>query len=414
MNQDATLGNREAVADARPPLGLAELIAPTTVESFAGDYWNTKPLVVHRDDPYYYRDVLTLADVDGIVANSSLHDGDLRLVADGTETSITELLPKELEGKVNGLELLYARYRAGATVNLTFLHERWPPVAALCRGLATELSASVHGNVYLTPPGTRGLKPHHDTHDVFVLQLHGTKHWRFYPTQTPLPLREHPLYQQPEDGAGEPVADFVLRPGDLAYLPRGTVHAATANDDVSLHLTVGVTPLVWAHVVRTAAERVLLDDTRFRPALPIGFAADENARAACARQLTKLIGVLSAEIQSPETIEQVAVKTTQWRQPALAGHLLDLAALPGIDLDTMVRVRPQLRCHMTRDDDEVHLAFHGKTIDLPEYVEDELAFVLKADRFTGADIPGSLDDDGRLLLVRRLVQEGLLTLTGEQ
>lgn len=410
MNQRSPLSAVEA-ADAQPPLGLAELIAPTTVESFVAEYWNVKPLVVHRDAPDYFRDILTLPDVDTIVANSSLHDDDLRLVADGEETSITKLLPDELEGKVNGLELLYSRYREGATVNLTFLHERWPPIAALCRGLATELSAGVHGNVYLTPPGTRGLKPHHDTHDVFVLQLYGTKHWRLYPTQTPLPLREHPHYQVPEEGPGEPVADFVLRPGDVAYLPRGTVHAATANDDVSLHLTIGVSPMVWAHVVRTAMERILLKDIRFRQALPAGFVADAALRKECVRQLTELLDVLATEIRPKDAIDEVARKTTQRRQPVLAGHLLDLAATPRVDLHTTVRLRPQLQWQMIKDDDEIHLEFHGKTVDLPEYVEDELAFVMKADEFTGADIPGSLDDDGRLVLVRQLLHEGLLTLS---
>jgi ribosomal protein L16 Arg81 hydroxylase len=410
MDNKSRTGVREAVTHVRPPLALAELIAPTTVDSFVHEHWNTKPLVVHRDAPGYYADVLTLADIDAIVTNSSLHDDDLRLVIEGEETSITQLLPDDLEGKINGLELLFARYRAGSTVNLTFLHERWPALAALCRGLSTELSAGVHGNVYLTPPGTRGLTPHHDTHDVFVLQLHGTKHWRFYPTQTPLPLREH-HYMMPEEGAGEPIADFVLQPGDLAYLPRGTVHAATANDEVSLHLTIGVTPMVWAHVVRTAVERVLLNDARFRSALPVGFATKAQLRLDCVRRLTELMDVLADEARLKDAIDEMASKTMQRRQPVLAGHLLDLAALPAVDLNTTMRLRPELQWRMVRDDDEIHLEFHGKTIDLPEYIEDELAFVMKAEEFSGADIPGSLDDEGRLVLVRQLLQEGLLTLS---
>jgi ribosomal protein L16 Arg81 hydroxylase len=410
MTQQSLVGPGEGAASGRPPHGLAELIAPTTVEAFVRDYWNTKPLVLHRNDPDYFRDILTLADLDHIVAHSSLHDGDLRLVADGAETSITELLPNQPEGRANGIELVYARYRAGATVNLTFLDERWPPIAALCRNVATELSASVHGNVYLTPPGTRGLKPHHDTHDVFVLQLHGTKHWRFYPAQTPLPLRVHPFYHAPENGPGEPIADFVLRPGDVAYLPRGTVHAATANEEVSAHLTVGVTPMVWADVVRAAVERVLVADTRFRPALPPGFATDPRVRDDSVRQAANLVEVLLAQVRLSDAVDDLARRASQRRHPALAGHLLDLAALPEVDLHTRLHLRPDVQWHLTRDDEQIHVEFHGKTIDLPEYVEDELAFVTKAAEFTGADIPGSLDDDGRLVLVRLLLREGLLTL----
>ena len=39
----------------------------------------------------------------------------------------------------------------------------------------------------------------------------------------------------------------------------------------------------------------------------------------------------------------------------------------------------------------------------------ELEFVVRADGpFSAAELPGNLDDDGRLVLVRRLVREGLL------
>ncbi|HEX9337500.1 MAG TPA: cupin, partial [Pseudonocardiaceae bacterium] len=131
----------------------------------------------------------------------------------------------------------------------------------------------------------------------------------------------------------------------------------------------------------------------------------------CVRRLTELMDVLADEARLKDAIDEMASKTMQRRQPVLAGHLLDLAALPAVDLNTTMRLRPELQWRMVRDDDEIHLEFHGKTIDLPEYIEDELAFVMKAEEFSGADIPGSLDDDGRLVLVRQLLQEGLLTLS---
>ncbi len=399
------------MALARPPAGLTELIAPIALDSFLTDYWEDQVLVVHREQSDFYVGLLTLDDIDAIFANSSLHDGDLRLVAEGQETSITELVPEELEGKINGLELMYARYREGATLNLTFLHERWPPLAALCRALATQLSASVHGNVYLTPRGTRGLTPHHDTHDVFVLQLYGAKAWNIYPTQTRIPLRDH-HYMTPSTGPGEPVQQFVLRQGDLAYLPRGTVHAATAHeDDASLHLTIGVSPMVWAHVIRTAVERVMVHDERFRFALPPGFAVREELQESAAARLRELLGVLTDEISPAGAVAEMVDRTRQRRQPVLAGHLLDLEALPSVTLTTRLRRRPDLDWRLTKDDEEVHLEFHGKRIDLPEYVEDEIAYMSKADEFTGADIPGSLDDPGRLVLIQKLLEEGFLTVT---
>jgi hypothetical protein len=55
--------------------------------------------------------------------------------------------------------------------------------------------------------------------------------------------------------------------------------------------------------------------------------------------------------------------------------------------------------------------FEGKEIVLPDYVRDDVEFLLEADApFTPADLPGDLDDEGRLVLVRRMLREGLLRL----
>lgn len=408
MRERATYTENETVVHGRPSFGIDELIAPTTIDTFMADYWEKYPLVVHRDDPDYYASVLTLEDVDGVLATSSLNDGDLRLVAEGQETPISQLIPESVEGKINGLEALYAQYRSGATVNLMFLNDRWPALTALCRTLASQLSASIHGNVYLTPPGSQGLTPHHDTHDVFVCQLYGTKNWTLHPTQTQLPLQNQG-YALPAEGAGAPTQDFVLRPGDLAYLPRGTVHAAKANEEASLHLTIGVSPMVWADVIRVAVDQVCAADVRFRSGLPAGFVTSEEIQDVAAVQLRELLDALLSVTSAPKLIDQMASAMLQRRPPTLEGHLLDLEALPAVDLKTTVRRRRDLQWLVTKDDEEIHLEFHGKTIDLPEYVDKELAFITDADGFCGADIPGSLDDAGRLVLVRRLLQEDFLT-----
>ncbi|MEU4247993.1 cupin domain-containing protein [Amycolatopsis sp. NPDC026612] len=404
----STHPEREAAATRQPPVGLADLIAPTTTDTFFAEYWEKKPLLIHRKTPEYYAGVLTLADVDAMLATSSLNDGDLRLVAEGEETPVSQLVPESTEGRINGLEALYARYRSGATINLMFVNERWPALNTLCRKLAGELSAGIHGNVYLTPPGTRGLTPHHDTHDVFVCQVYGTKHWTLYPTQTPLPVQTQG-YVLPETGAGEPEADFVLSPGDFLYMPRGTVHAAEANDAASVHLTVGISPMTWANALRAAIDDVFMDDVRFREGLPPGFITDPAARDRAVAELSVRLADLIGQVRPESVVDRRAATMLQRRQPTLEGHLLDLEALPSVDLSTPVRRRPQLQWLLHRKGDEIALEFHGKMINLPGYVEDEVAFMAKADEFAGAEIPGSLDEPGRLVLVRRLLQEGFLT-----
>ena len=43
-------------------------------------------------------------------------------------------------------------------------------------------------NAYITPPENQGFAAHYDTHDVFVLQVAGSKRWTIH-----APVLEHPL-----------------------------------------------------------------------------------------------------------------------------------------------------------------------------------------------------------------------------
>jgi hypothetical protein len=55
--------------------------------------------------------------------------------------------------------------------------------------------------------------------------------------------------------------------------------------------------------------------------------------------------------------------------------------------------------------------FEGKTVALPAVAREDLEFIASADdTFTAAELPGDLNDETRLVLVRRLVREGFLQL----
>src|SRR5512143_2047619 len=80
-----------AVPAAQPLSGLSRLIYPVELPVFCRDYWEQQPLLVRRDEPGYYADLLSLDDVDGVLSLSSVRPGDLRLVVDGKETPISQL-----------------------------------------------------------------------------------------------------------------------------------------------------------------------------------------------------------------------------------------------------------------------------------------------------------------------------------
>lgn len=223
---------REGEAAAEQPIfDFSRLIAPIDLDVFRRDYWEQQRLLLHRDDPDYYADLLTFDDVDRVLSLSSVRSDGLRVVSNGVETPISELVGTGEITSTNALEMLYECYRTGSTIVLNSLQGRWKPLKLLSQKLGKEIGARLAINVYVTPSGNQGFAPHYDTHDVFVAQVHGTKRWRLYGVHTELPLRGQPYDKS--NHLDDPHDEFDLQSGDLLYLPRGTVHAATANESAS-------------------------------------------------------------------------------------------------------------------------------------------------------------------------------------
>jgi hypothetical protein len=66
---------------------------------------------------------------------------------------------------------------------------------------------------------------------------------------------------------------------------------------------------------------------------------------------------------------------------------------------------------LSEAEDGLRLSFEGRKLTLPAFLRDDLEFLLETDEpFRPSDLPGRLDDEGRLVLVGRLVREGLLRI----
>ena len=282
-----------------------------------------------------------------------------------------------------------AEFDRGATVVLQGLHLTRKATAVYCRELEARLGHPVQANAYSTPRRSQGLPVHHDTHDVFVLQVGGTKRWLVYDPVLELPLRDQRY--RPELGApGDVVLDVVLQPGDTLYLPRGWMHEALTSDEDSLHLTVGVTVYTWFDAFRAAVERCA-EDVEFRRA-PSGDARE-------------LVERLAARLGPGEVASEMRDRLVRTRRPILAGQLEQLRAVDAIDGESVVERRPTVIASF----DGGRLSFEGRRLSFPKHAWPEVeALVAATGPLRLGDLPGRLDSAGRTVLARRLVREGFL------
>jgi hypothetical protein len=189
------------------------------------------------------------------------------------------------------------------------------------------------------------------------------------------------------------VLELTLRAGDTLYLPRGWLHDALTSDTDSLHITVGVNVHTWIDAFRAALEDCQ-DDVEFRRSVP------EDGEPA-----VDLVERLTRRLEPHDVRRRARTRFVESRRPVLEGYFEEVREIRSVALDTPLERRPTV----IADLDGTTLSFEGKQVAFPERVHEALVDVFEATGpFTAADLPGGLDDEGRLVLVRRLIREGFL------
>jgi bifunctional lysine-specific demethylase and histidyl-hydroxylase NO66 len=396
-----------AVLAAMPtaPTGSALRRCVGDPERFVRERWTCAPLHRRRSSPDGFADLFKIADVDHLVATASLRIPALRMVKEGAQ------LPPERyskSGRVGSKPLtdlvdagkVYRHFADGATIVLHSLHRYWLPLTRFCRDLELALTHPVQVNAYITPRSSRGLGLHADGHDVFVLQVHGRKHWEVY---QPGPGHDPKV-------PGERLLDVTLDPGDCLYVPLGFPHAVWTEQSASTHLTVGILTYKWHELLRQAVLQVL-DEPPFDQALPAGFADDPGGIVPTVAEQLGEVQRRLVKLDPAQLAEAAAQRFWSSRTPILSGQLQQLLALDGISDATVVQRRARSVCRLQRDSNgRPVLELGDRRLTFPAWVEPALRAMLQHERFAVADLADALDPESRLVLVRRLVREGLLEL----
>jgi bifunctional lysine-specific demethylase and histidyl-hydroxylase NO66 len=360
-----------------------------------------------------FDDVLSLADVDRALTGSGLRRPAFRVVRDGailppsTYTRAARTGSTRIDDLIDPGRVLDL-FADGATVVLQGLQRWWAPASRFCRELEQSLGHPIQANAYLTPPGAAGLAPHHDTHDVFVLQLAGTKHWTIREPTVELPLPRHA--SDHEAAAAQPVLfEADLHPGDTLYLPRGFVHSAAAQQGVSLHLTIGVLATTAHDVLRELVEAAG-DDAAFRRNLPAGWPYDEGTATAVVKAVVADLADWLERAEPADVAVRLRDRFVANRTPLLAGQLLEIAELDRVDDATVVRRRPGTIATIAIPPGDTHLrlTLGDRRIVMPAGLETVVRRLLDGESHRVGDLADMLDAGSRLVLVRRLIREGAL------
>ncbi len=382
-------------------------LCSASAERFAAEIWGRREWL---STGLPVDDLFSIADADELLSRRGLRTPFLRMAADG------RVLPA---GRFTGPggagagvadqvrdDAVLSLFADGATVVLQGLHRLWDPIRDLAADLADELGHPVQVNAYITPPQSQGFDPHYDTHDVFVLQVAGRKHWRVHAPVLVDPMPDQPWGQVADDvaarAAEQPQIDTILTPGDCLYLPRGFIHSATALAEISVHLTFGIHNVTQRDVVSAA-----LDELRahgWESTLPVGW--DPRGDLSGIRELLAEAAARLTALDPGTVADRLLARRAAAQRPEPVAPLATVQAAERITADDRVRLRRHL---IARLDHEVLRVgdTHRVDVTLAQIPAVESLLPGKPQRV------GDLPCEDPVGLVARLMREGVVVLADD-
>ncbi|XP_062453091.1 ribosomal oxygenase 2 isoform X3 [Rhea pennata] len=328
---------------------FGSLISPIKEEMFFREYWEQKPLLVQRNDPLlaaYYQSLFQLSDLKELCCQSLHYGRDINICrcVNGKKKVLNK------EGKVNYMQLKKDFDQKKATIQFhqpqRFKEELWK----IQEKLECYFGSLVGSNVYITPQGSQGLPPHYDDVEVFILQLEGEKHWRLYKPTVHL-AREYNV--ESEDRIGNPTHEFVLKPGDLLYFPRGTIHQADTPLGIShsTHITISTYQNnSWGDFLLDAIPGLVFDtakeDVALRTSIPRQLLMVDIADST--KKLSSILRMLADRLENTRELRSSDMKKDfiMNRLPPCLGNDCD-SLIPGGKLPKLdCKIRLQFRDHV--------------------------------------------------------------------
>jgi hypothetical protein len=320
--------------------------------------------------------------------------------------------PTAQEGAVShncSADELVDAWAAGRTLVFKGIDRQLPAIHGLARGLEGELKCRVWCNLYLTPAHSRGFRAHYDSHDAFVLQLIGAKRWRLGAS-----VADSPMSFQAKGKIAPEFADghsgITMRAGDVLYIPRGVLHDAAADDDLSCHLTIGLHPKTYLDAILTAVTIAADRDPRFRKNVPLGSFAVAHDVAVEARQLMNSI--------TDEDFGKLGDAFCEWLAAQRQRSTIDMLGLHGksgqLSTSDCFRAVPHLMGTLSRADETIELHAMGKSISFPLDAAGDAELCCSGKVFRLSGLRGQPSLEAAASFVRRLMFEGMVQRLGPE
>ncbi|MDB4224570.1 cupin domain-containing protein [Granulosicoccus sp.] len=386
---------------------LALVLGPVTESDFFDHYWEKAPLHISRSSTEHFASLVSIESLESILSSQALFYPSVQLTQSNRVIDVAEYTD---DSRRILAHRLIERHHDGATIVVSQAHEKIESLANFRRDIQSELKLRCQTNIYLSPTGQQGFNAHFDSHDVFILQIAGTKTFNFYEGGVELPF-QHDGFQSGEHAVGAPTQSISLEPGDTLYIPRGVMHDAVATEQTSLHITLGVYAITLRDVLIEITQALTNDEIKYRKSMPreiqsLLVKADETSKDDLLRILTpELTGERLASALS--SIDDAAAIDSS---PSATGLL---ATSPSSFAETTVcQINHSQLISVERSSELIRLRTHGQILEFTQPISMAVEQLLVAKTITMGNLAG-LDNDQKQALCTRLFYANLLIVKNQ-
>ncbi|MFT4552526.1 MAG: ribosomal protein L16 Arg81 hydroxylase [Chlamydiales bacterium] len=396
---------------------LKKLIDPISEEEFFSEYWEKKPLFIQRQDPSYFSGLMSFEDLDEILTGREILEENLRVI----DTPIS----KCYAGSDLSCKLVYHYYGNDKTVVLKQVQSLWGPVRKFCYLInkSFRFISGVCANAYLTQAETQGFVPHYDTHEVFIVQLEGSKLWKLYDTLLDFPMPNQPVYSEFPQGTslGSPTMEVEMFPGDVLYIPGGLVHEAKCFETASLHLTLGWDTVTFAGLLDSQAkafsekfpeQQVSIPFASYFLGAPTG---GEKEKQEAQKWVESLVDQYFEPSKFSMALRDISGDWRAGHEVFLEGQLrmADSLRKGELSLNSLIAPRDPFIPYSCEKSEEgfVNLSFHDTNLRVSQAQEEIFRHILSIEKCRVKDLPGDLSDNEKLDFIRLMVMECVVSLS---
>lgn len=278
------------------------LLGALSRRDFLENYYGRNPVLL-KGEGAKFASVFSLAELNRILNFTPLTYPRVRVTDHANTIHKYNLIEDKdryannINNDIDSTKLVHAIARGGTLV-IDRVHQLAPALEQFIEQLSQDLGLPVSANGYYSSRRQLGVNPHFDQHDVFAIQVHGSKRWYFRKDAHTLsqPMRRQATPTIDADRTGWD--SVVLHAGDVFYCPRGVWHFTETEQQHSTHVAVGLYPMTlgdWLtkqgqhHRVAELLEQYVQD-----PLNPSGAALQDRLQ-----ELTRLLQDLAAASATP-------------------------------------------------------------------------------------------------------------------